>query len=814
MLAAVTILLGGRPLLAVEVTVSSDVLGKTPALVGYNSGHFYPDSNTADWWKYSGVNAARVWSSPATVEGTDDNSVWGDGVGSLSQFLTRRADLRNDPLNTQFINWPRFESRYQNNTTDGNLIRLKYAFENLHALGIAPIAVIQRTNTASPFRDSGTAGGWQDRWEHWQHFYAQAFYLAQHYDVERFHMYNEPDHSSQSISQADYLERLQFASDAVQAAVADVNALFGKSLTAQVQAPVTAGASNRFTATPGGDPRDDLTGWGELITQNLHTTFQGVVDPDFQLFHTYAYQQYNASGAGFGNELSNIKNLVHNAAGDADIRVAITEFNVHTAAVLDDMTDTLDTPSKFARLGSILSNLANNQPDELYLFKFSQTANFDGGEVKKNGVHYVDSQDAPYDVGGITKGGEVFRLFAKAFAGGRDLLAVPNATGAGASDLHIAVSHQADADQHYVFSSNVGTSSRELQLNLGAWGVAAGSRVFVEEVSADRQGEIRSILEVPPTGTITLTQPGESVLLVSVPHGPPGQVVTLDATDDAMVKAGANAGVNYGTSANLLAKNDPTNPNARNATFIQFDLGDVDVSDVNQAVLRVHGENLGSAAQVIAHVYGIVDDDWDESTIIWANAPNLAASVSNVSDIADNFIEEIGETATFVGHLTGRKPASDMMLDVTDFLREHPDQKVSFLVAREVRFEGENVDDDLTNLQLASKERLTNAGPQLLLFLATAPIPGDFDSSGAVDAADYDLWCATYGSHIDLRADGNGDGIVDGADYTVWRDNLVVGAGTAQVQNTGSIAVPEPNSAFLVMWVSAIWTPWYRAFFR
>src|SRR5690606_39050253 len=114
------------------------------------------------------------------------------------------------------------------------------------------------------------------------------------------HMYNEPDHSSHDISQLDYLERLQFASDAVQSAIADVNSLFGKTLTAEVQAPVTAGGSGKFTPTPGGDSRDDVTGWGQIVVENRHVNFLGQTDPNFDLIHTYAYQQYNLSGSSFG----------------------------------------------------------------------------------------------------------------------------------------------------------------------------------------------------------------------------------------------------------------------------------------------------------------------------------------------------------------------------------------------------------------------------------------------------------------------------------------------------------------------------------
>ncbi|TWT78310.1 CotH protein [Posidoniimonas polymericola] len=49
-------------------------------------------------------------------------------------------------------------------------------------------------------------------------------------------------------------------------------------------------------------------------------------------------------------------------------------------------------------------------------------------------------------------------------------------------------------------------------------------------------------------------------------------------------------------------------------------------------------------------------------------------------------------------------------------------------------------------------------------------LPGDYDSNGLVERADYDVWRATYGSTTDLRADGNGDSVVNSADYAYWRD--------------------------------------------
>ena len=52
--------------------------------------------------------------------------------------------------------------------------------------------------------------------------------------------------------------------------------------------------------------------------------------------------------------------------------------------------------------------------------------------------------------------------------------------------------------------------------------------------------------------------------------------------------------------------------------------------------------------------------------------------------------------------------------------------------------------------------------------------PGDYDHSGSVTVADYNLWRSTFGNSVAAGsgADGNSDGIVNGADYIFWRDHI------------------------------------------
>ena len=85
----------------------------------------------------------------------------------------------------------------------------------------------------------------------------------------------------------------------------------------------------------------------------------------------------------------------------------------------------------------------------------------------------------------------------------------------------------------------------------------------------------------------------------------------------------------------------------------------------------------------------------------------------------------------------------------------------------------------------------------LLPWSNAAPIVGDYNQDGAVDAADYAAWRKTLGqTGAGLAADGNLNGEVDAGDYAIWRAQFgrTAGSGSSAL---ATLPVPEPSNQML-----------------
>ena len=89
----------------------------------------------------------------------------------------------------------------------------------------------------------------------------------------------------------------------------------------------------------------------------------------------------------------------------------------------------------------------------------------------------------------------------------------------------------------------------------------------------------------------------------------------------------------------------------------------------------------------------------------------------------------------------------------------------------------------------------------LMPWSASAPIAGDYNRDGVVNAADYVLWRNTMGqTGWGLAADSDFNGRIDAADFAFWRSHFGQTAGSgAGFESLGGPAVPEPGSFVLLI---------------
>lgn len=675
---------------AAVLTVQNQVAGPTPQVMAYNLGHFQPGSNTADWWRYSRVSGGRIFLAPSHFNVTGSARPGEDAVVDQATFLARREAVRADPLNLDHINWPLIETRFNTNLQGNNRIRPRYALEEIHRRGGVILAQMSLGAFGFPIADEDD---WAGKWVAWRTYYSVAFYLAREFDVERFASHNEPNHPNTFIDTAPWLMRKRLAADAVQSALADVNALYGKWLRPRFHAPVTAGTT--------GVAFDD---YGQPALAGIDVDFLGDRRPGYQSFQLYSYQAYNSNldnlTAGYHAVRAGI--AAHLPSGVAPLPLAVSEFNVHTGADYDTRPESSDTLSKALRFGAQAVRYTALGVDELYAFKFGMTQTSVGSvfPVQKNGMLFSDNLHPPYNHGAMSRSAEVYRLFLKGFAPGRQLLA-HQLSGAGAGGLQVLVSHDPAGRFYHVFSVNESGGSVPLEIDLSALAPPEGNVAVIEDVSAFRTGVVRSLETVTNGRLLPGNQPDGTVWLITLPADPQrvddgSRLFSVPARLTGMVRDGAHAHANFAQAPLVYARNDPESADERAAVFLRFDLPpDWHPDDLLLGLLSVRvGPLVSNPEGAHAHLYGLDQPPPDAAQLTWHGAPNLRQGAAAGNLIRDGVVTGAGETAHILGQLAATSPVV-RRVDVTDYLVRQSDGTASFLIAQDPRW---NVDIRVTTL--------------------------------------------------------------------------------------------------------------------
>lgn len=736
---------------AETLTVLNSQAGTTPARLGYNLGHFMPDSNAADWFRYSGVDAARVFISVSEIEPSDDISPVGDGVNSETSFFSRRTLLRANAASTSatlsntYVRWSNFINNYSDIPNSGNRIQLSSALANLRDRGVAILANMTASDSRFPITG---ASDWAGKWELWQHYYAQAFILSRDYGVRNFSMFNEPNLWN-GITEEDWLVRYRFCSDAIQSAVADMNSRYAKSLVPQVFAPNTANGAEKYNTLGTDEPSTDT--WGRDAVTNRHLQLDGTSSSSWMNLHVYNYQKYTTranAGSGFSGYIDDynaLRSLVDaDTLGEPSLPIALTEFNVRTAASYDSMTATQDSPTDYAALGANCIALTSRGVNQLYLFKFGQTSgtNTPVYGVVKNGTHYVENGSAgDNNYGGATQCAEVYRLFNKAAKGARprfNSTATPGASPTNTAGVWSMITHDAARGTYSAFIVNKGTSAIPLEVDFSALPLPGDNPAHVEEVSGTSDGGVVRVTRLAAGKLALADMPAQSVWLVTVP-GPAQNLVTRNATEDTQLGDGTSRLLTDASTQNLQVRADGE-ANGRRVALMKIPIPGGNSPNVHSVLLQLNAATNSGTTPVQVHVYGVTNNNWQENTATWANTTSmLKQNVASGNEIQNNIVAAQGTTTQMLGQLVVDSPVfSEHSLDVTDFIKSSGGDFASFLIVQEHRWDIAQPaltvgDTQAEGLLITSKESASGGARLLALTADTPPSIGTSPQSLTVD---------------------------------------------------------------------------------
>ena len=445
---------------ATEVRVTDQVVGKTPVILGINTGDMPQGSAFPEWIRALGVNGARLRLNIAPESAENPK------IASAADLTRKAKELRSQAEKKTPLLW-----QYPS----------KMSTESLHALREAKIEILATITCSYAFKllQSDGKTNWSNAWSFWEAYYAEAYQLASQHQVQRYQIFNEPNHKeSAKLTQEEYSARMAIGTDAIQAAISDAAQTTKTALTPLISAPCTAGISN-FKKSGKPEERDSTIGWGELSMRDRHHRIDGKEDPAYDQFQQYAVQHYSTNPDSTLEKLHELAKEVRGANRNTDFPMIMSEYNIHTARDFAKKETTMDSAEEFSDVGSMAVAIAESGLQELYFFRLTLSQNLDDGQVKKNGVHYVNEDKLVPEITGTTRAAEVIRLACSTLTGGRERLATKTT-----DQIRATATRQKDEVRVLLARTNE-TSQPQVQISLPT-GVS-GSLVTWETVTKDSQ---------------------------------------------------------------------------------------------------------------------------------------------------------------------------------------------------------------------------------------------------------------------------------------------------------------------------------------
>ncbi len=345
--------------------------------VGYSAMSPVEGDNLAHWYAYAGVNGVRYWLTPGRYVGRgnvtdDDRAVDAAGLDALKEDL--RGRIRQDPADSTWIDWEGVAARNRQVVQRGGRYTSHYGMDALRGLGIEVMAELNDSQWHRPYESEEEK--WQRAWNVWQMFYAQAFYLASHFDVWQFQGPNEPEqhlgrYNASMEARAAASERFVFMnaiySDAVKAAVEDVNELFDKDLKPIWGAPTLASSPTQDVAI------------GTIAANRTDYAGRETAHPVTDLF---IMQRYSRGPGAFLQSSRSAREMMreHNPGREV-LPIAYTEFNYAPGSVWRNRNFTSDAPHVFGAMARVWAENTADGLFGMYQFRISRPIEFGGNHV-------------------------------------------------------------------------------------------------------------------------------------------------------------------------------------------------------------------------------------------------------------------------------------------------------------------------------------------------------------------------------------------------------------------------------------------------
>ena len=312
-------------------------------------------------------------------------------------------------------------------------------------------------------------------------------------------------------------------------------------------------------------------------------------------------------------------------------------------------------------------------------------------EIKLFGKDALPGKTDNYNISGIQRTGEVVRLFAKGFKEERDLFEVVNTSGDTGLDTYMSLDEKTDT--YYMWLVQRGNFAYHLNIDVSSLDLEVGAPIIGERVDAKTYGEIANFGKLDSSKNIAITLPPQSVTLLSLPKGNLENESVISVADT-YVSGGKKAMENHGNKKELLVSLNAEDLEGNNVSYISFNLPK-NIEDIKKAMLNITGKADVGEKPFLCHVYAIPSKTINEGHINWNNAPHL--------DSKEALIHDVSSPVKVAGEIAFSNAMEKHYLDVTDVILKNATQEITFVVIRETRQLGDDVDKG-RNVVIKSKE--------------------------------------------------------------------------------------------------------------